>query len=192
MGLLRLVACTLIVLGMSSLTWAHTSDGGDPGLVHACVHTVNGNVRIVGPAGTCRVAEGPAHWPAGAGGGGGAILVTQDLLMLASDTLFSIGAGVFSSEGRALMAAPRSGTLANLFVVPNVAPASGSIVTVTVRVNGADTALSVTHTDADGTSAKGNTVDTVSVSQGDLISVKFTETGGVNTGTNYRASFEFQ
>ena len=63
--------------------------------------------------------------------------------------------------------------------------------TVTVRVNGVDTDLSVTHTDADGASAIGNTIDTVSVNQGDLISVRFSESGGVGTNAKYRASFEF-
>ena len=114
------------------------------------------------------------------------------MLCISLVTFFSIGPGWFFSEATGQIAAPRSGTLANLFVLPHLIPNPGSIVTVTVRVNGVDTDLSVTHTDADGTSAIGNTIDTVSVNQGETISVKFTESGGVNSDARYRASFEFK
>ena len=58
---------------------------------------------------------------------------------------------------------------------------------------GVDTDLSVTHTDTDGAGVKSNITDTVDVSQGDLISVKFNESGGVVMNSNlYYASFEFK
>ena len=87
---------------------------------------------------------------------------------------------------------PRGGQLANLFVHPTSAPAGGAVMTVTVRVNGLDTLLAVTHTSVDGTNTVSNMVNTVAVSQGDLVAVKFTESGGVAPGAVYRASFELE
>ena len=125
---------------------------------------------------------------------GGAVLVTEDVRITPlAPILFSIGPGVFepSSEGRAQMAAPRDGVLVNLFVVPSQAPVAGSIVNVTVRVNRSDTALNVTHTDRDGRNARGNTLDSISVSQGDLISVKFSEMADIDPEGSYRVTFQF-
>ncbi len=39
---------------------------------------------------------------------------------------------------------------------------------------------------------KSNTIDSVNVNQGDLMSFKFTETGGVTNLALYFASFEFK
>ena len=86
---------------------------------------------------------------------------------------------------------PHNGTLANLLVAPSQAPTAGAITKVSVNVNGVDTVLNITHTTADGASLKSNTVDSVSVSQGDQITVTFTETGGVQSPV-YMTSFEFK
>jgi hypothetical protein len=128
----------------------------------------------------------------GGGGGGnvGAIIVTGEPFLLANALAYSVG-GSNGAEARNRFAAPRDGTIQNLFVVPNQALAAGSEVVVTVRVNGADTALAVTLTPADGVIGKGNAVNFVNVSQGDLISVQFEETQGVNSTANVRASFEY-
>ena len=55
---------------------------------------------------------------------------------------------------------------------------AGSSVTIMVRINGADTNLSVTISNADGTNVKKDT-DTLAVSEGDLITIRYLETGGV-------------
>ena len=39
-------------------------DTDDADLVHACIKTISGRTRIVGPAGTCRILEYAMHWPA--------------------------------------------------------------------------------------------------------------------------------
>ncbi len=124
--------------------------------------------------------------------GVGAVLVTDEVRITPLvPVLFSIGPGVFepSGEGHAQMAVPRDGVLVNLFVVPGQAPAAGSIMNVSVRVNRSDTALSVTHTDRDGRNARGNTLDSISVSQGDLISVKFSKMAGIDSEGSYRVTF---
>lgn len=96
-----------------------------------------------------------------------------------------------SVSASCLAVVPRDGTLSNLLVAPTQAPNAGVITKVSVNVNGVDTALSITHTDADGASIKTNTVDLVSVSQGDQMTVSFTETGGVQSPT-YLVSFELK
>ena len=126
--------------------------------------------------------------------GGGAIIVTTELFVFANTTKYLTPDQTFSPQdkARAQMPAPRSGTLANLFVVPNVAPSDGCIVTVTLLVNGEETGLSVTHTHTDTTHAVGNTTESAHVNPGDLFAVQVRETGGVTSNANYRASFEFK
>ena len=96
-------------------------------------------------------------------------------------------------EAQCKIPAPRSGTLANLFVIPDIVPATGSNVSITLRINGVDTALSVTQTEADGTGVKSNTIDIVNINNGDLRALVFTENAGIGVGNpTYRASFEFK
>ena len=55
--------------GMVPRADAHLGDGGGPSLIHACVATKAGAVRIVGPTGSCNATkETAAHWPAGPSG----------------------------------------------------------------------------------------------------------------------------
>ena len=51
----------VVCLSVPSAAAAHGGNN-DPDAVHACIHNVNKNVRIVGVAGSCHVAESPAHW----------------------------------------------------------------------------------------------------------------------------------
>lgn len=51
----------VVALGMVQPAAAHGGND-DPNVIHACVNVVNGNVRIVGPTGSCRVGEGAVHW----------------------------------------------------------------------------------------------------------------------------------
>jgi hypothetical protein len=117
----------------------------------------------------------------------GAVVITDEPFIFANADVFSIG-GSSGSEERNRAAAVISGTIRNLFVVPNLAVAAGSQFTACVRVNGVDSGLCVSYSDADS-GAKGNVVDTVAVEEGDLVTVHFVASG-VSSGANVRASFE--
>lgn len=98
-----------------------------------------------------------------------------------------------TTELRAVFAAPRSGTLKNLYAFAGTAVDNGASIDVTVRVNQVATALDLTIDSADGTSTESNTADTVAVSAGQVISIEFRETAGaVPTGSSIRATFELE
>jgi hypothetical protein len=64
-----LVAVLAVVAG-ALLVSAHQGDGGTYGtdFVHACRQNNNGQLKYVGPNGTCKNNETPIHWPASQGG----------------------------------------------------------------------------------------------------------------------------
>jgi hypothetical protein len=117
------------------------------------------------------------------------LIITGEPFLLANGEVFSIG-GSAGEEARNRAAMPVTATLRRLYVLPNLQPAAGSIVNACVRANGVDTAMCVTYTSADWPNPKGTTVNTVTLPAGTLVTVHFTETGGVTSGANYRASFE--
>lgn len=55
------VAAILIMTLAGGATWA-LAHGGDPGLVHACVSSGNGAVRVVEPSERCLKKETPLDW----------------------------------------------------------------------------------------------------------------------------------
>jgi hypothetical protein len=67
--------------------------GGDPNLIHACVHRSSGNVRIVAPDESCRRPESPLHWSAQAAPAGGG---PRGVQLFESDGSFTVPAGVTS------------------------------------------------------------------------------------------------
>lgn len=184
----------VFVLALAGVMPAVYADGGDSTLIHACVNKSSGEIKIVGADASCKKNETALHWPGtspGPGGGGALLHARGNFFSGANATTFAM----FVEEGTEIfvqVAVPRAGELANLFVHPTVSPASGAIVAVTVRVNGADTLLTVTHASSDGTNKVSNTVNTVTVNQGDFVAVKFTESGGVVPAAVYRASFELK
>jgi hypothetical protein len=188
----RGMVLALALAGFAPAVGAH---GGDPALVHSCVNKSSGEVKIIAPNGSCKPNETALDWPRTAatpGEDGGVLHARSNFVADAGATKFAM----FVEEGTEAfvrIVIPRSGSLANLFVHPTDTPAGGSM-TVVVRVNGADTALAVTHPSIVGTSAVSNTADTVAVNQGDFVAVKFTHTadGGGAPGTVYRASFELK
>jgi hypothetical protein len=185
---------SVFVLAIAVMTPAVYMHGGDPTLIHSCVNKSSGEIKIVGANATCKNNENALDWPATqpAPSGGGAILDARGNFSLAASTTTYAMFVEEGTESFVQVNVPRAGQLANLFVHPTVSPASGAILTVTVRVNGADTLLAVTHTSGDGTNTVSNTANTVAVNQGDLVAVKFTESGGVVPGAVYRASFELK
>jgi hypothetical protein len=104
-------------------------------------------------------------------GGGGAVLAVR-LYAGANSTTYGnifIDRTGITDEPNAQVPAPRAGTLKNLFLLPggeSGAPTVGTVVT--LRVNGADTTLTVTGNGG----ITSNLNDRVSVEVGDLISVK--------------------
>jgi hypothetical protein len=189
-----LVLGSVVVLALAVVTPAVYMHGGDSTLIHACVNKSSGEIKIVGASSSCKNNETALDWPgtSPAPSGGGALLHARGNFSLsASTTTFAM----FVEEGTETfvqVTVPRAGELGNLFVHPTASPASGAIVAVTVRVNGADTLLTVTHASSDGTNTVSNTANTVTVNQGDFVAVKFTESGGVVPGAVYRASFELK
>ena len=110
----------------------------------------------------------------------------------ANSSVWSLsGGGGAGSEISTLMPAPRAGTIKNLFVTSTAAFPSGSV-TIVLRKNNADSALLVVYGTADGTNLKSNTTDSVTVAEGDLLSLEFRETAGGSPSGILRASFLFE
>jgi hypothetical protein len=200
---IKLLAAIVVLVVSAVAGWGVVfSMGSIPatdGTIHGCFRNhkndneVQGWLRVVSELARCKKNETQLSWNQPVAAGGGAILHTAAVGLPSgpNSTSFSIGASLCVFEVDCRTAAPRSGTLSNLFVVPSQAPAAGAVMIVTVRVNGVDFSLGITHTAADWDSVKSNITDSVSVSPGDLISVRFTETGGLPTA-RHRSSFEFR
>ena len=191
---------SVFVLALAVVTPSVYMHGGDATLIHSCVNKSSGEIKIVGANASCKNNETALDWPATSPSpppppppsGGGAILDARGNFSLAASTTTFAMSVEEGTESFVQVNVPRAGQLANLFVHPTASPASGAILTVTVRVNGVDTLLAVTHTSVDGTNTVSNTANTVAVNQGDFVAVKFTESGGVVPGAVYRASFELK
>jgi hypothetical protein len=185
---------SVLVLALAVVTPAVYMHGGDSTLIHACVNKSSGEIKIVTATASCKNNETALDWPATlpAPSGGGAVLDARGNFSLVSSTTTFAMSVEEGTESFVQVNVPRSGELTNLFVHPTLSPAGGAIVSVTVRVNGLDTLLTVTHSSSDGTNTVSNTANTVTVNQGDLVAVKFTESGGVVPGVVYRASFELK
>ena len=85
---------------------------------------------------------------------------------------------------------PRAGTLQNLYVLQNNPKGNGNNLVYTVRVNSSDTLLVVTL--ASTSSIGSNTTNTVSVSAGDVISIKVSKPLSVGQSPrNISATLEF-
>jgi len=127
-------------------------------------------------------------------GGGGAMFFwtmrTEEFPVYGSITEQGEWTGTELSEHKTFI--PRNGEIRNFFVWPKDftnLPADSSV-TFTVRVNGQDTALAVTHVLANGPDPVGNTTDRVTVNQGDFITWEAeTNTG---QGSWFRAALEIK
>jgi hypothetical protein len=96
------------------------------------------------------------------------------------------GTATSAAEAGRVVVMPYAGTLKNLYVRIGVTaqPATGSMV-FTLRKNGANTAITVTFTNADGTNAtKSDTTNSVTVAAGDTISIQ-----AVNNATGTSGQF---
>lgn len=143
--------------------------------------------------------QGPAG-PPGSDGSSVLLLTASANVSDASSTRYAMFERENQPEPReasVLYALPRAGTLRNLFIVPlSVLESPGVVVEVTIRINQIDTALSLTHTQADGSANLSDTTTTVPVNQGDRISIRFQETAGIDPITtpgvfaNYTVTLE--
>ena len=84
----------------------------------------------------------------GASGISGEILSSTDVYGFTSTTTYSIAGKSSTDENRGSIIVPRGGTLSKLYVLPNQASSAGTSVTVTVRVNGVNTAITATDSGA--------------------------------------------
>ncbi len=145
-------------------------------------------VLIAGALGlpACQGPAGPPgpQGPAGSGGSAVLLLTGSANVSDASLTRYAMFERENQPEPReysVLYALPRAGTLRNLFIAPGAMLENpGAVVQVTIRINQVDTALSLTHTQADGTANLSDTTTTVAVNQGDRISIRFQETAGID------------
>jgi hypothetical protein len=94
-----------------------------------------------------------------------------------------------ATEANANIVMPRAGTLRNLRANVDAAVGGGATVTVSVRVNGANSALLLTFDNADGTTAKTDT-DSVAVTAGDLICFKVSTDNVGAPAANFQAAVE--
>jgi hypothetical protein len=121
----------------------------------------------------------------------GEILTSLDVYGFMNTLYYSIAGKQSTDENRGAIIATRSGTISKLYVLPNKITVAGSSVTVTLRLNGADTVL--TATSIEGSAAVfSDLTHSVNISQGDKITFKFQETKGVTSTANYTASVEFK
>jgi hypothetical protein len=67
-------ASCLSLAGAPSSTAAH---GGDPSLIHACVNSSSGTIKIVGPDTTCKPHEQAVDWAGGAPASGVTKVLTE-------------------------------------------------------------------------------------------------------------------
>jgi hypothetical protein len=95
-----------------------------------------------------------------------------------------------ATEANANIQIPRAGVLRNLRAVASAALGTTSAVSVTVRLNGAATLLTLDFLNADGTTAKTDT-DVVQVAAGDLICFEIKETANVAPAAGFQASVEY-
>lgn len=149
-------------------------------------------LAAVGAAAACGQLNSPSSVTTSASNPG-TVFMTNGGIPGGGSTMYSLESVLDTIEVSVQVALPRAGTLKSLFVIPSASPTAGAVMIHTVRVNGADTALTVTHTaDTHGSSGVSNTSDSIAVSAGDKIAVKIRETSGTGPAVYWRATFLFQ
>lgn len=166
------------------LTPLLVADGGDPALIHACVKTVNGQVRIVGPNDACLPSESPAHWPAAApASAGGSIMVHGG----------TFGAGgvavnfVHFGGGIPVYRSPRDGVIQNLRILVRANTYDGDT-PVTLMVNGVATPLSTVV--LAGSTGSIDVPGTFAIADGDEVSVVLDR--GASTAGSLEVSLAYE
>lgn len=131
-------------------------------------------------------------WTALGTGGGGGVSVPQMLTSFTGmfgtyERFAMMGQTNRIIEAETQFRVPRSGTIKNLCARNAASLDSGSSISVFFRKNGSDTALThvFTPSDALGSVKCSNGATTVSVIEGDLITMRYIETQGVDPGSVY-------
>lgn len=123
--------------------------------------------------------------------GGGIVTGSTSALSLTGTVYLPIGGGGFSSgtEANVDIDAPATSTISNFFVQLSAAPGVGNSVSFTIRKNGIDTAVTCTIS---GTNTSANdTSHTLSVAQGDLLTIKVVPTGTIVATPNVLTSLQW-
>lgn len=127
-----------------------------------------------------------------------AVPVSNTVLAQATGTVYSspgyVGTPLAAAtEGAVSWPCPRAGVIKNLFVrTGTTAKTNTPATTITIRKNGADTAVTLTMTETTSTTSS-DLIHSVSVAQGDLITVSFAVTGAAAVSTSIAGiSFELQ
>jgi hypothetical protein len=146
------------------------------------------NVVLAGPSSGGAATPGfralvAADLPSGSGSS--AIMGSATAVALTTTIYIPIAGGGLSSttEGNVDIPAPTASTLTNFYVELSAAPGVGNSVAVTVRKNGADTALTLTIS---GAAVSGSDLThSVSVAAGDLLDIKIVPTGTIVATPNF-------
>lgn len=115
----------------------------------------------------------PPIWkdlPAPGGGGAGMLGFSAASTVGTNSTRFYDFSDLEGIENNVQILAPKAFTFKNLAVHINVTPQAGDTLTVTLRLNGADTILTVTL--GEGETTKLDTANEVAIVQGDLFNMK--------------------
>ena len=115
----------------------------------------------------------PPIWkdlPAAGGGGAGMLGFSAASTVGTNSTRFYDFSDLEGIENNVQILAPKAFTFKNLAVHINVTPQAGDTLTVTLRLNGADTILTVVL--GEGETTKLDTVHEVAIAQGDLFDMK--------------------
>ncbi|HXV63973.1 MAG TPA: hypothetical protein VEK15_24955 [Vicinamibacteria bacterium] len=136
----------------------------------------------------------------GGGGGGGTVLLLHGGATLNAASLTRYG--FLHRENQNVLettafAIPRGGILKNMYVTPSAQIDPGSEVTVTIltgpNVAGLSaTTLTVTIDNLDVTNVVSNTVNTASVSAGDLVVIRWVSNASFVGGSTYNVTFELE
>ncbi|MEA2602650.1 MAG: hypothetical protein QOF89_3642 [Acidobacteriota bacterium] len=124
--------------------------------------------------------------PAGANGTSGSAIGGNYANTATNNFLVPWGSTTSTTEANANVPLP-SGTASKLVVSLTVAPGAGQSATVTIRKNGVNTALTCTASGTATTCA--DLVNSVTFSNGDLLSILYTETGAA--ASRIRFAFEY-
>jgi len=184
-----LLASLIVSGGYAFSVYAH---GGDNSLIHGCVKTSNGDIRIVTANGTCAGNESALDWPANKSSGGG-VFAFSGFNDVNNTTFCSSLAG---NEGACSIELETPITANGKFVTLAVSPflntsTTGGPATVTVLINGVATALKVEIPQGSTQVVIDNT--NVNVQAGDLVMIETHYPGISSNGQfQFRASLQYQ
>lgn len=178
-----------VFFGAQFLVKAH---GGDTSLIHACVRTNNGTIRIVGANEACQNNESPLDWSQSVSqqsSKSGFLTFTGSANINQQCAGTSGNFGSCSDTERQILF-PSSGNLKKLIVWPyRNTNTNGGPANITVLLNNVPTTLQV-QIPAGSTSTVLDTED-LSVEEGDLVTIQSYDPTGQPGDTSFNVSLEY-